>query len=66
VAAGGDDGHTNHRAAAARHTAGVDADEEALTAEQQVRALLGEVAELRANEILRTATAFFAQSEFDR
>jgi transposase len=58
---------SDHRAAAARRTAAEGSDGEPLTAEQQVRALRREVAELRrANEILKTASAFFAQAELDR
>ena len=39
----------------------------ALSVDQELRALRREVAELRrANEILKTASAFFAQAELDR
>ena len=62
-----DERDTDRRAVAARGTAGDGADGEVLSAEQQVRALRREVAELRrANEILKTASAFFAQAELDR
>jgi transposase len=58
---------TDYHAVVARGTAADGGDGELLTAEQQVRALRREVAELRrANEILKTASAFFAQAELDR
>ena len=56
---------TDHRGRASRGQDGADVG--APSADQELRALRREVAELRrANEILKTASAFFAQAELDR